>query len=737
MRSAVFAFFGLIIFFSQLCAQGQPPATTAVRPAVRAIRLNADEKINVDGRLDEPVWGRAIPAADFRQSDPRNGEPATERTEIRVIFNRDNLYIGAQFYDSNPDGMLGNQMIRDGGLGSDDRFMWVLDPFNDQRSGYFFETNPAGVLSDAQLVAATGGTNIGTQQNRAWDGIWMLRVSRHDEGWTAEVEIPFRTLNFDPRGDVWGFNVLRTVRRRNEDSLWSGWGRNEGLFNLTAAGRIEGIGDVSQGHGLDIKPYLIGTYNTAPGRVPAADTTYKGDGGLDFFYSLTPQLKANVTLNTDFAQTEVDDRQVNLTRFPLFFPEKRDFFLDGAGNFDFSREPNNDLTAFFTRRIGLGSTGQPQRIDFGTKLGGQIGRFSLGVMHVRTGAERGMAGEDFTVLRSKRQLFRQSYAGLIYTRRSTRNSDVPDRHTAGADFQLATSQFRGNKNLQLMGFFIKTPNGVTSGDDSGYGIRLGYPNDLWNLRLTAKELKRNVDPAIGFVERPDSRELSPLVRFAPRPRNSRLIRQVAVQAFLENYWDTKGQLIERNSRFTLMDLTLQSGDTASIVVTPSYQYLPVNFQIAPGITLPAGNEYRYTRYSFQANAANRRKVSGNATVALGTFYSGHRRELSGSVNLRPRSGILATFTSQFNRVELAEGNFSTKLLRAVINTQFSPFVSVSNNIQFDSVSGVVGWQSRFRWIVKPGNDIYFVWLNNWLDTGTSMITLDRSAAAKVVYTYRF
>jgi hypothetical protein len=294
-------FFNVLAVFLLFCQ-----LAVAQQPVIRAERVNPDENMSVDGRLDEPVWERAIPASDFRQADPRNGEPASERTEIRVVFSRDNLYIGAQFYDSDPEGMMGNQMIRDGGLGSDDRFMWVLDPFNDQRSGYFFETNPSGVLSDAQLVAATSGNSVGTQQNRAWDGIWMLRVRRHDLGWTAEVEIPFRTLNFNPNGGPWGFNVLRTVRRKNEDSLWSGWSRNQGLFNLTAAGRIEGISEVSQGYGLDIKPYVIGTYSSAPGRIPAADSTYKGDGGLDFFYNLTPQLKANLTVNTDFAQTEVD-----------------------------------------------------------------------------------------------------------------------------------------------------------------------------------------------------------------------------------------------------------------------------------------------------------------------------------------------------------------------------------------------------------------------------------------------
>jgi Domain of unknown function (DUF5916)/Carbohydrate family 9 binding domain-like len=738
MRRPLIALIALFIL-TDFCVSGfalSPQEAESQQVVLRAVRSNPEEKITIDGRLEELVWQRAEPATDFKQSDPRNGEPATERTEIRIVFNRDTLYIGAQLYDSDPAGLLGNQMVRDGFLASDDRFMWVLDPFNDQRSGYYFEINPGGAMGDAQLVASTSG-NVGMTQNRAWDGIWLARVRRHNQGWTVEVEIPFRTLNFNPDGKTWGANFQRTVRRKNEESVWTAWGRDQGLMNLTSAGHIEGISDVSQGHGLDIKPYLIGTYGQAPGVTPPIDSTYKGDGGLDFFYNLTPQLKANLTLNTDFAQTEVDDRQVNLTRFPLFFPEKRDFFLDGAGYFDFSREPGNDITAFFTRRIGLTENGQPQKIDFGTKLGGQIGRYSLGVMHVRTGRERQVLGEDFTVFRPKRQLFRQSYVGMIYTRRATRDSNIPDRHTIGADIQLVTSRFRGNKNLQMSAFYIKTPNGITHGDDYGYGTRISYPNDLWFLRFTAKEMKKHLDPAAGFIQRPDWRELTPLVRFAPRPKNSRLIRQVSMQAFFDHFFDTRGRSTERNYQMQLFDISFQSGDSASVTITPTYQMLPENFRIAPGIVLPEGNEYRYTRYAFRLNMADRRMIAVDLSATLGTFYSGHRRDLSGTLNLRPRRGILAAFTGQFNRVELAEGKFSTKVLRAVINTQFNPFISISNNIQFDSVSRVLGWQSRLRWIVKPGNDIYFVWLNNWLDSGQTFTTLDRNAAAKVVYTYRF
>lgn len=713
---------------------GQRPSINEDRPAIKAVRLGPEERIALDGRLDETAWRHAEPATDFKQSDPKNGEPATERTEVRVVFDREKLYIGAEFFDTDPSRLLGNQMVRDGALAGDDRFMWTLDPFHDQRSGYFFELNPAGAMGDAQLVPAPGNT-LGTVQNRAWNGIWLARVTRHARGWTAEIEIPFRTLNFNPRAEAWGANFQRTVGRKNEESFWTGWGRNQGLFALAAAGRIEGIADVSQGHGLDIKPYAIGTYTEAPGR--GASSTFKGNGGLDFFYSLTPQLKANVTINTDFAQTEVDDRQVNLTRFQLFFPEKRDFFLEGAGNFDFSRDPVSNLSAFFSRRIGLTENGRPQKIDYGGKMIGRAGNLDLGFIQVRTGKEGAVHGEDFTVFRPRRRFLSQSYAGALYTRRSARESSIPDRHTIGADFQLVTTRFRGSQNLQVAGYFMKTPTAATKGDDAAFGLRVDYPNDLWNARLFYREIQENADPAVGFVEGNDYRKLTSNLLFRPRPRNHRWIRQVATGFRTDFYTNTKGEWIERSYQLTLLDVSFHSGDRFHVLVTPTHERLHQDLRIGGGITLRPGSEHDYTRYSFGFSTANRRKVSGEANLTSGTFYSGHRRELSAGVNLRPRPGLFAALTGSFNRVELAEGNFSTRIVRAIVNTQFNPFVSLSNNIQYDSVSRQLGWQFRFRWILKPGNDLYFVSLTNWLDSGNRLTTLDHSAATKLVYTYRF
>jgi hypothetical protein len=713
------------------------------RPSLVAVRVADGERIATDGRLDEAVWQRAVPATGFAQIDPQNGAPATERTEVRVAFDRDRLYFGVECFDSDPAGLLGNQMVRDGPLGADDRFMWALDPYFNQRTGYFFEINPWGAMGDGLLVPAAGGggggstgLGFGVTQSRAWDGIWLARVQRHARGWTAEIEIPFRTLNFDPQAAAWGVNFQRTVRRKNEESLWTGYGRNQGLYNLSSAGMLVGIEDASQGVGLDIKPYVIGTHADAPGS--GRPQSFTATAGGDLFYNLTPQLKANLTINTDFAQTEVDDRQVNLTRFPLFFPEKRDFFLEGSGSFDFSREPSGDFVAFFSRRIGLDERGRPQKIDYGGKLTGQAGRFDLGVLQVRTARDGDAPGEDFTVFRPRRRLMRQSYAGLLYTRRSTRDSLLPARQTIGADFELATTQFRGSQNLQFSGFYMRTPTAGRGADrdDAIYGLRLTYPNDRWNARASYRVVQKDADPAVGFIERRDYRRFNPVVRFGPRPRNHRFIRQVSMEAWSELMTDTSNQVLGRALRITLADVSLHSGDTASVTVNPVYERLERNFPIG-GITLPLGSTYQYTRYSANLSTANRRKVSVVANVQTGTFYSGHRRDVAASVTLRPRPGVLATLSAQQNRVELPGSRFTTAIFRALMNTQFGPFVSLANNLQFDSDSRVLGWQVRFRWILTPGNDVYFVSLNNWLDEADRLRILDRNTSAKIVFTQRF
>ena len=377
-------------------AAQQVAAEGGDRRSVTAFRMADGETIELDGRLDEAVWASAIPATNFIQVDPANGEPATEQTEVRIAFDSDTFYMGVTAHDSEPDKLLGFQRRRDEGLGSDDRFMWIIDTFLDGRTGYFFEMNPSGLIADA-LLGING-------QNRQWDGIWNGRARRSEIGWTLEIEIPFRTLNFDPNNDTRGINFQRTVRRKNEESIWNGWARNQGLRRMNNASMVTGIRDVSQGHGLDIKPYGLFTSEASPGRGSSA-TNLDASAGLDLFYNPTPILRINLTINTDFAQTEVDQRQVNLTRFSLFFPEQRAFFLDGAIFFDFASGNgqnnfnfgNDRILPFHSRRIGLSADRAPQKIDFGTKITGQMGGQDVGILHVRTGGgrrplERGLHG---------------------------------------------------------------------------------------------------------------------------------------------------------------------------------------------------------------------------------------------------------------------------------------------------------------------------------------------------------
>ncbi len=706
-------------------------------PRVRAVRLAPGEEIVLDGRLDETAWERAVPATDFRQEDPDNGAPATERTEVRFLFSESSLFMGVICFDSDPDALMGNTMQRDGSLSADDRFMWTFDPNLDGITGYSFEVNPSGAMGDGTLLMSV---NTGATE-RAWDGIWNARVEKTEIGWTIEIEIPFRTLNFDPAAPAWGANFQRTVRRKNEESLWTGYARNQGVFRMINAGLLEGITEVSQGIGLDIQPYAVGNYSAAPGR--GVESTYTGDAGVDFIYSITPQLKANFTINTDFAQTEVDQRQVNLTRFRLFFPERRDFFLEGNNFFDFGREFGAVVVPFFSRRIGL-TDGRPQRINYGAKVTGQVGPNDIGMLQVSTAAETDRIGEDFTVVRGKRKFFQQSFVGAMYTRRAERAGGAadpsrvaPDRHTMAVDFFLATSQFRGSQNLSLNGYYVWTT-GRGPTERAMYGIRMDYPNDLFQLRLPFREIQANYDPAVGFVARRNIRRYNPELNITPRPRDSSVIRRFNFRIDTEFITDTQNQLASRDLQVIPFGVDFQSGDTIGTNIHRRYERLDADFEISDGVTLPGGAQYAFTRYRVQLRTANQRILSLLTAFEGGDFFSGRRRDLSLDLGIRPRPGLLINIENEWNRVELPEGQFSTRVHRLNANSQFGPRVSVVNNVQYDSVSRVLGWQFRSRWIVRPGNDIYFVYAHNWIDyvEGRRM-TLDRTAATKIVYTHRF
>jgi hypothetical protein len=644
-----------------------------------------------------------------------------------------------------PEQILAFQRRRDASLRTDDRFMWILDTFLDGRTGYFFEINAAGLMGDALLGAGRGG--------KAWDGIWEVRTARRPDGWSAEIKIPFKTLNFDPQLDTWGINFQRTIRRKNEEILWRGYRRNQGLLRPIHAGRLEGLQGMSQGVGFEAVPSVVAGWRT----LPAAEdpTTYPRDLSLDLGYSITPSLRAALSINTDFAEVEVDQRRVNLTRFPLRFEEKRDFFLEGSGVFSFAER--NGVSPYFSRRIGL-EEGEQIPITYGARLGGQAGRYELGFFQVRTGSQelvgqdRTVPREDFTVARVKRTVFSQSSVGAIYTRRSSARDPTGvqpvDRHTAGADLDLQTAQLFGDKNFQFEAFFVWNSNPDPTvdrslGDLSARGVRFNFPNDVWQAHLSYREFGHHYDPAVGFVTRNGFRRVEPNLTWRPRPPVE-WIRRFEFSAQYRYLADLKtGIAEEKQLRLGLFGMELESGDGFRIQATRQYEELDYGFEISDGIEIPAG---RYTNweYALQGLTAQRRRVSVEGQLTAGGFWDGDRKQARIGLTVRPTPGWSLEANVERNDVTLPRGDFVTDLLRLGGGWDVNPWVSMIGNVQYDNVTRIVGLFGRLRWTVRPGSDLYLVYTHNWqnlgaglLDRDRDLITLSRGGSMKLSYAVRF
>jgi hypothetical protein len=727
----------VLFWFALFCIQPTLASASDTTRVITAVRLTESERVRLDGVLDDPVWSRIPPITSFMQQEPHEGAEPSERTEIRVAFDRDNLYIGAIFHDSNPAGILAHQRQRNAGLGTDDRFMWILDTFRDGRTAYFFEINPAGLMGDGLLQTGAG-------VNKSWNGIWDVRVARGDYGWSAEIRIPFRTLNFNPELDTWGINFQRTVRRKSEEILWAGHRRNQGLLRPVHAGQLAGLQGISQGLGLEVKPYAVASTRTVTG--PDADAwEVPLEIGFDLNYSVTPSLRASLSVNTDFAEVEVDQRRVNLTRFPLRFPEQREFFLEGSGVFNFA--PGNGVEPYFSRRIGLVG-GSPVPIRYGGRLTGQSGPYDLGFLQVRTGADQPYPAEQFTVARVVRNVLRQSSVGAIYTRRAAAELDgvpeTPDHHTLGLDVDLFTSRFLGDRNLRFQAFGVwhndGTPDPSSWLDRTARGLRLSYPNDLWSGHVSYRELGERFNPAVGFTPRRGFRRLQPSLQFSPRPAWLPQVRQFEFGLRAEYLMDMQWQPQTRNFGLGLLGVRFESGDQISVEYDANYERLERAFRLHPDTAVkalvPAG-DYLFGGWQVSGSTAGRRPFSGGLSLSRGAFWSGHRSQLGGMLTLRPRPGINVSAGAERNAIDLPEAAFTTDVYRLGGGWHMNPWVSLTGNVQYDNVSEVVGFYSRFRWIVRPGSDIFLVYTHNWQNVLGTFETLQRGATTKLTYTHRF
>jgi hypothetical protein len=673
-------------------AAPQEPSITS-RPRSRAVRISTP--IKVDGALDEEVWQRATAIGPLVQQDPNEGAKASEETEVRVLYTQDALYVGVICRDRTPSGIVSTHLTRDADLESDDSVFLVLDPFFDHRNGFFFQVNPAGARVDGQV------SNNAEHWNSDWDGIWEAAARITGDGWVAEIAIPFKTLRFKPGQTTWGFNVERMIKRRNETDRWASPRRDAWVTNLAEAGELEGLSEIRQGRGLDIRPYVSGGEQ---------DRDAKFQAGVDVFKNLTPNMNASVTVNTDFAETEVDARQINLTRFPLFFPEKRAFFLEGAGVYDVAATSSSNVLPFFSRRIGLLS-GREVPILVGTKIVGRQSDYNIGVLDVQTRdlPDNANAGQNLLAARVSRNLFTQSWVGGIVTRGNP--AGTGSNSLVGADIRLATSTFQGNRNLSSGWFFLRTDDQATNTRDYAFGGNVDYPNDLWDVSFGWRQIGENFRPALGFVPRTGVRLVTPGFSFKPRPGRWG-IRQLHFEAEPAVVTDLHN-VVQDWSVFTApVNAELESGDHFEVNYMPQFERLPEPFEIFEGIVVPSGT-YQVTRWGVQAETADKRPWVIGCEVSWGGFYSGSRRQVQLSAQLKPSTHLAFGLEVERNDVVLSEGAFRTQVVTVRGNYNFSPDISWANLVQYDNESRLMGVQSRFRWILKPGNDIFLVLNRGW------------------------
>ena len=687
-------------------------ACCAVAALAVAVALRTSEPIRVDGRIDEAIWKQAQPIGDLRQREPVEGADASEATEIRVAYTDAALYFAIVCHDRTPAAIVSTQLTRDADLDVDDRITIVLDPFFDHRNGFFFQINPAGARSDGQV------SNNAESLTRDWDGIWNAAARIGPEGWTAEIEIPFKTLRFKPGQTVWGLNVERQIKRRQEIDRWTAARQNIWIGNLAEAGRLEGLEGVRQGLGLDLRPYISGGRN---------DSDAAATSGVDIFKNIAPNMNAAITVNTDFAETEADIHQVNLTRFPLFFPEKRAFFLEGAGVFDIAGlGSSTDLRPFFSRRVGLlGDQTVPLRA--GVKVTGRESDYNVGVLDVQT------PGQNLFAARVSRNLFDQSWiCGIV-----THGDPAGDGSNTliGGDARFATSSFRGNKNLAVEMFLLGTDNGGER--DGAGGVRLDYPNDRWDLAANWRQIGDAFQPALGFVPRAGIRKTDVSLAFQPRPERWG-IRQFFFEVNPVAITDLHNRLESASISTAPFSLQTESGEHLEWDYIPTFERLDVPFEVARGVVVAPG-DYRWNRFRAQANTATKRPLVVDAAIGWGGFYDGSLRQIELGITVKAGTHVNVSATVERNDGTLPEGIFATNLFTLRADYNFSPDVSWSTLAQYDNESRIAGVQSRFRWILQPGNDLFLVLNRGW----ERSISDDRFApifdqgSAKLQYTFRF
>jgi len=693
-----------------------------------------DTPPKIDGLLDDEVWKQATPIGELVQVVPLQGVEPTEKTEVRFLYDKDKLYIGIRCFDQEPDKIITTTRLRDAFLDSDDRVELVFDTFLDRRNAFFFQMNAGGSRGDALI------TNNGADFNKPWNGIWEGRSNIDSQGWTTELAIPFKTLNFREGLSTWGFNMMRYIGRKLERARWSTSQRDYRLFNIVHAGDLTGLEGMDQGIGLDLVPFFVsklrGPLEDAAG-LEVDDTDLTGKAGVDAFYKLTPSLNLGLTYNTDFAETEVDTRQNNLTRFPVLFPEQRDFFLQDAGLFEFP----GDTIPFFSRRIGLTGDGQEVPILAGARMTGRAGDYNIGVVDVQTreatlenpnGQPFELGGQNLFAARISKNIGEQSNVGGIVTNGDPNGGD---NTVLGLDAQYRTSRFGGDKNFVATAWGLYSDVEDVSESELAYGLSVAYPNDIWSWSASFTEVQENFDPALGFVRRSDIRRYLGRVNYQPRPDDS-IVRQYEFSIDTDLFTTTRDVVETWNLEVQPYGVEFHTGDAFRIEFEHTHDELFEPFEIRDGIVIPVG-DYDFTRGRIEVESSTARDFSIGFNVGLGDYYDGVRQRYSVFSSWRPDPLFKGSVEYAHNDLDLEGGSFTTQFGMLRADFSFTPELAWNNFLQWDNESDTWGLNSRIFWLPRPGREIFLVFNETLEREDGSLSPLFQELSFKIGYTIRF
>ncbi len=693
------------------------------KPVLRAGRLPPDFRL--DGVLDEPAWAAADEIDNLTMVDPVEGAVPSEPTRIRVLADEGAVVVGIRCFDSRPDQIVSRSMDRDTSLDGQDHLHVLIGSLGDGRSGYVFSVNPSGARVDG-LVAYRG-----EGEDRKWDGIWEAKTSRDEGGWSAEIRIPILTLCFREGRRLWDFNVERYLQRRRETSRWAGAKRDRHFTQVSHAGILADLPEFKLGVGTTVRPSVTARW----GRPSAGEgKEFDPDAGLDAWQKLGPSMLLSLTYNTDFSETEVDARRTNLTRFPLFYPEKRTFFLEGSEFFDFGIGLNQDVVPFHSRRIGLVDD---HRIPLlaGGKLHGVVSDTNVGMLAVRAGREEGVAPEtSMGVVRLRQNVWGESSAGVIAAAGDPRGRS--GSWMAGSDLTYQTSRLWGDKNFLLGAWGLAMDREDVKGKGAAaFGAKFDYPNDTVDFFFNYKRIGEEFDPSLGFVPRNAIHRVDTGLTLGWRPGSSWL-RRLAWDARTTQVADLDGERESWWYQIVPLSIDFETGDYLEVMLHWTGERLPEDFEIAEDVVLPPG-AYEWFDCHLVAGSSTARAVSAGFELRGGGFYDGRLKEIDLWVAANPFP--LVTVSANFERISchLEEGDFRRDLLSARLRLNINPDLNLSSFVQYDTDSRVLGLFSRLRWSATPLSDLFLVFQYNWLEGGGELAPQAYEIAFKVQYSLRF